>query len=783
MFGFSSSGVMQTSIVIIMWIIWYKVNVIGITILPNQVYRCTNKNPSPREKNLSYHGAQPLPSKERIVEIFTGREDRTCHIYWSQSMAKIPDVNNTTIRSKGIRQATIMGQVFQDRRVRDSCVWNTPFESMFNRSIACSLVNMEPQKCAEIRWFSPRLMIEGTHTYLLEIYVVNTTQAIPVIISTGAQTLYAQVPCRNILHKKEGFGRMNPYCRDIEVHYKWACLKNITVDVTPADTGEWSVYGPDDLRWYQDHVIVGIPIVSKGGPIVMGRQLKRKILVGPQYALIHLQVNVDIRFDKVLPICNTYIKTLRSGWDEWIKNVDATLRRGKRDLISSVLGGLGTGLGAINTINVEVLASKIGRMGTELNTLNHPLGTSLTELSSIQHKVTDLLPTWFRTRQQDLETILKAVGTVQGNISLALACSQAQTWTQVTAQSIIRDGLEGIIAPELRKIMEQYGLSDFEASHSEWWKMVHFELIGTQIDTHILTIKKAKEDWIYPVIPMGILSNNSMLWPEDLPRWAVFHDDQWQATDLQACTGEKGLGYTCERQYINPDELCFKQIGKCHYKLMKSPNVSMIVSVNVSCVCVRTFCNYLMVNVKFNISVPQYENLCMCNVYSVSGCDIKFIQQQVSLVDIHTHYQLYQNISPVQLGTNLSLIKQLIEHPEMLIKLKLLKEEGHEIDLAVHHSANQIENVLDRVKKASANSWWTRLFSPPESQYSTWKILFTPVVLLCIVQLIVFLFLFNLYMSVRKLRVATWARPTFVRFRNDGDPSILIESPHQGGEL
>lgn len=242
---------------------------------------------------------------------------------------------------------------------------------------------------------------------------------------------------------------------------------------------------------------------------------------------------------------------------------------------------------------------------------------------------------------------------------------------------------------------------------------------------------------------------------------------------MQACTGERGLGYTCEQEYVDPDELCFKEIGKCHYKLVEPPSQSMIVSVNVSCVCIRTNCKILTVNIKFNVSVPLNENVCICNVYSVRGCDIDFVQSQISLVNIYAHYKLYENIEPISLGTNITLLKQLVTHPEMLEQIRKLKDQGRDIDIAIHHSATQIETVLDRIKTSSQNSWWAKFFAPDPSQYNTWKLIFTPVVLLCILQAIVFLC--HLYMSMRKLRALTWTRSTRVLFHNDRDPSVWID--------
>lgn len=349
-----------------------------------------------------------------------------------------------------------------------------------------------------MRWYVPRIIMEGMHIFLLEVRMVQANGSINVAIQMGTQVLHARVPCRRVIQAYMGFGQKNPFCKDVNEGYKWVCLINITINVTPLDTGEWAVYGPWESRWYHEHIVLGIPVIYRGGPIVVGRQLRRKILIQPQYALTHLLIDLDLRVDTIMPICHKYTNTLRIGWLEWIKGIDASLRRNKRDLIGNVLGGIGTGLGTLNTIDVEILASKLGRMGSELDTLKHPLGTSLTELSTIQHRVTDLLPAWFRTRQQDLEALIRAIGTVQGNISLALACSQAQTWAQTIAQDIIRDGLEGILSPEIRKI-------------PEWWKLVHFAFNHEKIEAHVLFIKNAKESRIYPIIPMGVLINNSMI--------------------------------------------------------------------------------------------------------------------------------------------------------------------------------------------------------------------------------------------------------------------------------
>lgn len=321
-----------------------------------------------------------MPSVERIVEIFTHTDEAGCKIYWNQVTSKEPSVNitNSTIHGKGTKRAIIMGQLFVDK-AEEKCTWYTPSEYIFNRSVQCQSVNMDRNKCAEIRWYTPKLLMAGTHSFPLDIYMISANGSIYAIVTMGTQVINITVKCRSVIRKHAGFGRQSPYCKGVEEDYTWACLANMTIKVTPLDTGEWAVYGPHETWWYQQNTVVGAPKIHKGGPVVVGRQLRRKLLINPQYALTHLLIDLDIRIDTVMPICNRYTSTLRKGWEEWIKSIDGSLRRRKRDLTGTILGGVGAGLGTINTIDVEILASKLGRVGTELNTLKHPLGTSLNE--------------------------------------------------------------------------------------------------------------------------------------------------------------------------------------------------------------------------------------------------------------------------------------------------------------------------------------------------------------------------------------------------------------------
>ena len=84
--------------------------------------------------------------------------------------------------------------------------------------------------------------------------------------------------------------------------------------------------------------------------------------------------------------------------------------------------------------------NKLTVMGTDLVKLQPPLQSSLLALGNNHWKLTKILPKWENTEERDHEVIIKALGTVSANISLALGCTQAQMWMQSVAATVIREG-------------------------------------------------------------------------------------------------------------------------------------------------------------------------------------------------------------------------------------------------------------------------------------------------------------------------------------------------------
>lgn len=96
----------------------------------------------------------------------------------------------------------------------------------------------------------------------------------------------------------------------------------------------------------------------------------------------------------------------------------------------------------------------------------------------------------------------------------------------------------------------------------------------------------------------------------------------------------------------------------------------------------------------------------MCNAYSIKDCNVNFKVTANQLEEISATYTLYQNITPIHLGVNISALRQLIYHPEMQEHLQQLAKESKDIMISIHHLAHRLENVLSRVKQLSIFAQW-----------------------------------------------------------------------------
>ena len=260
------------------------------------------------------------------------------------------------------------------------------------------------------------------------------------------------------------------------------------------------------------------PQIFEIGPYVIRNTGQQGVLFNPSWSLKRVELLIQINISTIKPTCSPLLGTSYVGWTVWLYRRTLTPpKRTSRD----VTGIIGAGLGVLNSIDAEVLVNKLSTTTSDLYRLKHPLRSSVLALGTNQWLSSEILPQWEKMNEKDHQLIIDALREAQINISLALSCIQAQLWMQSMVAAIIREGEEGTLPTEIRKVIWD-NATEFEKEFQSWWYLVNFtyDPISTKATAFVLTIRNASTYTIYPIIALGLNHNGAILYPLEHRVWA-----------------------------------------------------------------------------------------------------------------------------------------------------------------------------------------------------------------------------------------------------------------------
>ncbi|CAM2105232.1 unnamed protein product [Caretta caretta] len=135
-----------------------------------------------------------------------------------------------------------------------------------------------------------------------------------------------------------------------------------------------------------------------------------------------------------------------------------------RDLAAKIMGGVGAGLGLVNSLGTGSLALQVSNLGQEVKTINQPLSAALDKIGDLGYDLADVIKAWYSAQDKDVRRIISSIDGLQGNLSWALAYIQIQVWLQAVSSGILRSGLQDFLSIEIRNIMLK-DVSSFEREH------------------------------------------------------------------------------------------------------------------------------------------------------------------------------------------------------------------------------------------------------------------------------------------------------------------------------
>lgn len=528
------------------------------------------------------------------------------------------------------------------------------------------------------------------------------------------------------------------YCPHPLVNLQVWCQGNLNVEMSPELGGKWLIGGPEGFQKEFPIFAVQRPFISKIGPYVVKQNHIQELLTSPVRSLKKVVLSLStVNISSVRPHCTPFLSTLYTGWLAWLHSRSIQGARARRDLLATALGGGGAGLGVLNSMNVEVLANKLEAVTSGVQGILSPLNSSLASLGMGQWLVSEVLPTWEKISEKDHQVLLQALGIEQNNVSLALSCIQAQMWVQSVVAGILRDGDNGVLPTEIRKIVWD-AATDKERQLQAWWRLVNFthDQVLDAVIAYVLTVAEARIEKVYPIVALGVNTNGSVVYPLDHRMWARVSDKKWQSVDLEACILERGLGFICEDDALKASDVCFDTSeGVCHFEINpQSNNKTVLVYVGKGCVCFRTMCKYVQINDIYNQTVFNDSNMCACNVAIIRGCDFVYKPPVFTSQLLIRNYTLYRSITPTPIGMDLSLVKEMLEHANLQQLLENAKAEAKKILITVHHDGNVIKQVIERIKRVGEHHWWEMFFGWSPTATGIFNALLHPVVIILLMQ-------------------------------------------------
>ena len=117
----------------------------------------------------------------------------------------------------------------------------------------------------------------------------------------------------------------------------------------------------------------------------------------------------------------------------------------------------------------------------------------------------------------------------------------------------------------------------------------------------------------------------------------------------------------------------------------------------------------------------------------IIGCDFNYSAPIIAHDVLSFDYVLYSELQPTPIRMNLTVIKRLLRHPDLIKLLGEARETGQKTLITVHHDVNEIHRVLRRVEKDGEHHWREALSGCCLTATGTRNLMLHPIVILPIV--------------------------------------------------
>jgi len=206
---------------------------------------------------------------------------------------------------------------------------------------------------------------------------------------------------------------------------------------------------------------------------------------------------------------------------------------------------------------------------------------------------------------------------------------------------------------------------------------------------------------------LGLIHHGTVLYLLEHRVWAQQNGNKWQTVGVAACVVQNQQGFLCESNSIKAQDVC-RDTEQNFCRLEMHPDETpetVLVYAGHGCVCLRTLYDSVFMK-NSTVDTHSHSHICICIFAKSMGCDFNYSARVTTHQFLHCIYTLYEDLLPTRIGMNLTLVRKLLQHDDLSQLLKQVQNNGQRTLITVHHDAEVIYAVLDRVKKDGEYHWW-----------------------------------------------------------------------------
>lgn len=115
----------------------------------------------------------------------------------------------------------------------------------------------------------------------------------------------------------------------------------------------------------------------------------------------------------------------------------------------------------------------------------------------------------------------------------------------------------------------------------------------------------------------------------------------------------------------------------------------MLVYIGKGCVCMRTLCDFTFVD-NITVDTSSCSNICACKFTKFMEYNFNYSSPVMSYQLLQSNYTLNQDLLPIPMGMNLTLVKKSLQHYDLCQLLEHIWNGGQKTLIIVHRDTEEI---------------------------------------------------------------------------------------------